>query len=128
MPMLTVSGLLLSSFETTSRLSLLSSNSSPSGLQIIICFTVQPDSLRGADGDNLSSITSSAVKPRFEESDFSAAVALGATISALVLDEPLVVYTFIIAIFAQVSTFTFLVKVLQYLFKIFLCFHCSNKF
>ena len=42
--------------------------------------------------------------------------------STLVLGQPIVVNTLIITIFAQVSTFSVLVKVLHHLFKVFLAF------
>ena len=42
--------------------------------------------------------------------------------SPLVLGQPLVVNTLIITIFAQVSTFSVLVKVLHHLFKVFFAF------
>ena len=48
---------------------------------------------------------------------------LGSTIRTLVLGQPLLVNTLITTIFAQVSTFAVLVKVLHNLFKVFLRFH-----
>ena len=46
----------------------------------------------------------------------------------LVLRQPFVIDTLVTTILAQATTFTVLVKILHYLFKILLCFHNYELF